>query len=55
MWNDDAVKNMHYILGDKPWNDGGKGLSRDETHIWWWEVDEERKRKEKEAGLAELE
>ena len=55
MWNDDAVKNVHIIL-NKPWDDkGGKGSSLDVTHLWWWEADEERRMKEKDAGLSEPE
>jgi hypothetical protein len=52
IWKDEEVKNVHYILA-KPWDDGGKGKGSEETHMWWWEVDEERQIKEKEIGLLE--
>jgi hypothetical protein len=52
VWKDEEVKNIHYLL-DKPWDDEGKGKSKDETHLWWWEMDEERQMKEKQAGLSE--
>jgi len=42
---------VHFILG-KPWND--KEMD-EETHAWWWEIDEERQTKETEAGLSEPE
>jgi hypothetical protein len=30
-----------------------EGVAAEETHVWWWEMDEERQRKEKEIGLVE--
>ena len=51
IWRDDQVKNVHYILAPKPWDEerdmSGKS---DPTHAWWWEVNDERLEKEKEAG-----
>jgi hypothetical protein len=52
IWKDEEVKNVHYILA-KPWDDKCKGESLEDTHIWWWEVDEERREKEKQAGFDE--
>jgi hypothetical protein len=52
IWKDNEVKNVHYIL-EKPWNDKAKGDSNEETHVWWCEIDEERQRKEKDAGFLE--
>jgi hypothetical protein len=52
IWDDKDVKNVHYILA-KPWNDNGKGNSEEETHLWWWEADEERQTMEKAVGLLE--
>jgi len=48
IWRDDEVKNVHYILGTKPWD---KRESEDETHAWWWKVDDERRDLEKKAGV----
>jgi hypothetical protein len=52
IWKDEEVKNVHLIL-NKPWNDKGKGTSDDETHLWWWEADEERQTRERAVGLVE--
>jgi hypothetical protein len=52
IWRDDEVKNVHYILG-KPWNDKDKSKGEEEIHVWWWEMDEERRMKEREAGFTE--
>ena len=52
IWNDDAVKNVHFILG-KPWDDKSKTNSSEETHSWWWKADTERQIKERELGLKE--
>jgi hypothetical protein len=52
VWNDNDVKNVHYILG-KPWNDEAVGNSSEETHLWWWEIDQERTLAEAAAGLTE--
>jgi hypothetical protein len=52
VWRDEDVKNVHYLF-EKPWT--LKESQRRETHVWWWEMDEERQRKEKEIGLVEPE
>jgi len=52
IWKDEEVKNVHYILS-KPWDDKLGAESSDDTHVWWWEIDEERREKEKEVGLRE--
>jgi hypothetical protein len=52
IWRDEDVKNVHYIIG-KPWNDKAKGESEEYTHVWWWEADETRQKKEMEMGLLE--
>lgn len=48
IWRDEKVKNVHYILSPKPWDEKeeqrGKG---DETHAWWWRETEERYESEK--------
>lgn len=50
IWRDEDVKNIHYILSPKPWEDRE---SDDETHTWWWVVNDERLEKEKELGVAD--
>ncbi|KAA8902586.1 nucleotide-diphospho-sugar transferase [Sphaerosporella brunnea] len=50
IWRDDDVKNVHYILAPKPWEDRE---SSDPTHTWWWEFNERRLADEKERGLKD--
>jgi hypothetical protein len=50
IWQDDRVKNIHYILAPKPWDEydaDGNSTSTDETHKWWQAVNKERLEKEK--------
>ncbi|EMD94301.1 glycosyltransferase family 8 protein [Bipolaris maydis ATCC 48331] len=52
IWRDEEVKNVHYILAPKPWN--GKEVHNEAdlvTHGWFWDMNEERKKAEKEAGI----
>lgn len=67
IWRDEEVKCVHYILAPKPWDEyeceekiecgntvkcvGRKSTSTDESHRWWQAVNEDRLRKEKEAGI----
>ena len=54
IWRDDMVKNVHYILSPKPWDEGEeeKGMEgRDGSHAWWWEVNDRRVKEEKERGF----
>ncbi|KAK2758368.1 hypothetical protein FQN54_004218 [Arachnomyces sp. PD_36] len=57
IWRDEEVKNVHYIANPKPWNetleertkvDDGR---RDPLFQWWWDVNDERLRREKEVGI----
>ena len=41
---------MHYVLSPKPWDDRE---SEDFTHKWWWECNDARVAKEKEAGISD--
>lgn len=50
IWRDDQVKNIHYILSPKPW-DEKKGSVTNETHEWWLDVDEERRAAELSRGI----
>jgi lipopolysaccharide biosynthesis glycosyltransferase len=49
IWRDGSVKNIHYILSPKPWDE--KGESNDETHSWWWTLNNERLQLEKAKGI----
>ncbi|EPQ67219.1 Bgt-2713 [Blumeria graminis f. sp. tritici] len=45
IWRDDEVKNIHYILTPKPWeevDDTGRNTSHDPTHALWIAVNAER-------------
>lgn len=59
IWRDEEVKNVHYILSPKPWDEyevvegGRKSTSMDESHRWWQEMDEERLKEEKARGLVD--
>lgn len=37
IWRDEEVKNVHYILSPKPWEEKD-GEGRDPSHKWWWEA-----------------
>ncbi|KAF8545498.1 nucleotide-diphospho-sugar transferase [Trichophaea hybrida] len=50
IWRDDEVKNVHYILTPKPWD---QRESEDPTHEWWWESNNKRHKEEKEKGIAD--
>lgn len=55
IWRDDKVKNVHYILAPKPWDEmdkEGKFIGKDETHVWWVEANQERLAQEKQRGIA---
>lgn len=46
IWRDDEVKNIHYLLSPKPW-DEEMGKCGQESHEWWWVVNNERLAEEK--------
>jgi len=50
IWRDDEVKNIHYILSPKPW-DEKPGEESQETHKWWVKANSDRKAQEKNAGI----
>lgn len=52
LWRDDRVKNMHYILSPKPW-DEKVGEVNDETHEWWKKWNAERLGLEKSKGIED--
>jgi lipopolysaccharide biosynthesis glycosyltransferase len=54
IWKDEKVKNVHYILAPKPWDEvdaEGNNISKDPTHAWWIDCNKERLAKEKADGL----
>lgn len=46
IWCSDEIKNIHYLLSPKPW-DEKPGQEQYETHKWWWTYNLERLAKEK--------
>ena len=50
IWRKDQVKNIHYILSPKPW-DEKSGEESEESHRWWWDANKERLDEEKSAGI----
>ncbi|KAM3508702.1 hypothetical protein MY11210_006621 [Beauveria gryllotalpidicola] len=56
IWRDDKVKNVHYILSPKPWDEvdaQGNFVGEDETHGWWVAANQKRKAEEKIKGIAD--
>ncbi|KAH7325870.1 glycosyltransferase family 8 protein [Stachybotrys elegans] len=56
IWRDDCVKNVHYILSPKPWDeidDNGEWTGTEESHRWWVDANRERRAAEKEKGLSD--
>lgn len=51
IWRDDQVKNVHYILSPKPWDEKGPDEATDESHKWWHQMNQERLADEKERGI----
>ncbi|RFU72087.1 galactinol synthase [Trichoderma arundinaceum] len=54
IWRDDQVKNIHYILSPKPWDeidDQGEWTGTEESHKWWIDANRERKAADKEQGI----
>lgn len=52
IWRDDEVKNIHYILSPKPWDDT-PGEESSESHQWWWTYNHERLEIEKKVGVQD--
>ena len=49
-WRDECVKNVHYILSPKPFEETERDMKdaeRDETHQWWHDVNAKRLEEEK--------
>ena len=52
IWRDEMVKNIHYILSPKPW-DETPGEGEDETHAWWHEMNTKRQAEESKRGISD--
>ncbi|KAF4964880.1 hypothetical protein FSARC_7225 [Fusarium sarcochroum] len=55
IWRDNRVKNVHYILSPKPWEElGADGTwnGTQETHKWWVDAYRAMRAEEKTLGLA---
>ncbi|KAL8655007.1 MAG: hypothetical protein Q9210_001169 [Variospora velana] len=52
IWRDEEVKNIHYILSPKPW-DENPGEERYATHKWWWIYNRERQADEKKFDIED--
>jgi len=52
IWKDDEVKNVHYILSPKPWDEADKD-NPDELHQKWKTMNVERKKIEAEKGISD--
>lgn len=52
IWQQENVKNVHYILAIKPW-DTTPDESTDETFPWWWSANNERLEYEERQGIAD--
>ena len=55
-WRDGEVKNVHYILSPKPFEETEKDLQdpkRDETHQWWHDVNAKRLEEERGRGVED--
>lgn len=55
IWRDDRVKNVHYILSPKPWDElegDGSWTGGQETHKWWFDAYKAMRSEEKALGLS---
>ncbi len=50
IWRDEEVRNIHYLLSPKPW-DETPGEESDNTHKLWWKANKERLAAEKGTGI----
>ena len=52
IWRDHEVKNVHYILSPKPW-DEEPSTNTDESHQWWWDMNKKRLAEESSTGIED--
>jgi lipopolysaccharide biosynthesis glycosyltransferase len=50
IWRDDKVKNVHYIISPKPW-DQKPGEESEESFKWWTKINLDRLEVEKKRGI----
>jgi hypothetical protein len=59
IWRDEEVKNVHYIFAVKPWQEGPPAVDQetgegtDVLNAWWWDVNIDRQKYEKERGIED--
>lgn len=56
IWRDQHVKNMHYILSPKPWDEldhQGQWTGTDPTHKWWVDMNRDRKKAERDEAIPD--
>lgn len=56
IWRDHHVKNVHYILSPKPWDEldaQGRWTGTDPTHQWWVDMNRRRKDDERARGIPD--
>ncbi|KAJ5987939.1 hypothetical protein N7481_003149 [Penicillium waksmanii] len=53
IWRDKSVKNIHYILSPKPWDEWADGQGHDPSHAWWISLNAERLAEEQQRGLTD--
>jgi alpha-N-acetylglucosamine transferase len=53
IWRDDKVKNVHYILSPKPWDEASEEESTDESHKWWHQMNKARLADEEKRGIKD--
>lgn len=52
IWQSKEIKNIHYLLSPKPW-DEKPGQEQYESHKWWWEYNLERLEEEKSNSIVD--
>ena len=52
IWRDKSIKNIHYILSPKPWDERPTDMT-DETHPWWFKINQKRLADEKILGIED--
>ena len=53
IWRDDKVKNVHYILSPKPWDEASEEESTEESHKWWHRMNRARLGDEEGRGIKD--
>lgn len=52
IWRDDEVKNIHYILSPKPWDETLE-TAKEESHKWWINTNAKRVAEDKANGIED--